>query len=161
MKAFLLLIISVFFVSGLIAQDTLNQEVIENAVANPNSQIETQGGVGGLISQLADNLKDEAFTNMFRDSKSQFSQTVSTTTDAGGLASGLQKLQEGIRPDAMDAEWGARKSEWQSNVQSVTGMDDVATLLRDLATHIAPSYFKSNWNSVRPVWESAVSALAR
>lgn len=143
------------------AQEVKVPTDVQKSVDQTNDQLSGKTSLGGLISQLADNLKDEALSGDLRQNKMQFSQSVTNTSDAGGLASALQKLQDAITPSAMDATWGAVKEKWITDSNTAGTAEDVATLLQQLESHIQPSFFKSQWSTIKPAWDSALNTMVK
>ncbi|MGE5423746.1 MAG: hypothetical protein ACM3N9_00195 [Syntrophothermus sp.] len=115
--------------------------------------------LGQLMGQMAENLKDEAFTGFFRGVKKDFTVAVTTTSDPGGLASALQKLEDGLTPLAMDPGWGAVKFKWREDAATARSIETIADLLRKLQLHITPSFFKNEWQTVKPGWQASFKGL--
>lgn len=163
MKTAIMMIALIFAFAGLSAQDVTvpSQPDMNKAAGDASRQVGAGGSVGSLMGQLSDNLKDEALTDEFKESKGQFASSAENTTDPGMLGTLLQKLQGGIASSAMDKGWDTVKEKWLTDTKTAGSVEKVAGLLQKLETHISPSAFKDSWSSVKPMWDNALGAIAK
>ena len=117
--------------------------------------------MGSLVSELTNNISDNALTDSFKKDKPGFTEKVSKTTDAAGLGNSLATLGNGLKTSAMDAGWGAVKAKFVKDARAATSIKTVAGLAGQLESHISPASFKGSWAQARPVWESALGTLSK
>ncbi len=121
----------------------------------------TPVNIGGLLGQLAGNLSDDAFTESFKEKKSDFISEAGNIVNPEGASSALLSLQGGLVPSAMNAGWDAVKDSWIKDANTANTVKSVASLAGTLESQISDKYFSGTWATARPAWQAALSALSK
>lgn len=166
MKKTLIPFFVVLFACAIQAQTLKVPTKSDAAKAKENLKTETapvsnQANIGNLLSQLTNNISDDAFTDSFKKNKTGFLSSLGNVGDAAGASKALQTLQGGLLPTAMDSGWGKVKDKWLKDTKAANSVKSVAGVTSTLESNIDDKYFKGNWAKVRPAWQAGLNTLSK